>query len=668
MTPPSESVDTVMAPEPEPLSHQERWHKHRSSVNLTDAPTPAPLPDDDPADDQSNSQQPSSASTPRPLTGGGVDADDEDVKIAIMALGSMKNLDGSSSPSSSSKQQQQQQQPLHRQHPHLSLEKSPTRTFSNSSVTSTAMSSPSSTPATDLTQDSGAESPGGSRGSSAARKHATLADLPPDFTFPAILQDEQGNQVTVNSRDDAFLKRVSHLPIVRGTLRAYEIGKQRSRVVKYGADFVESSVKTISRPVVSRLGASLGERGVEQLDDFACRQLDRIYPPTPTKQDKREVEQMEKNEWQNMSAEERERRKRAYLTLKVEEREREMVAAQLRQRKGKARDSSADSHAQSDGYDAEPDADLQDYDNGKNKAAVSVSHHYAPNALVRSGSAPGQSTGSGSGSDAQRPNLPASRSGSLWGSMLVEAGATAGGLSAAMSEESMKSLKYCLQWLQYATAHIEHQITVLRDLIVKLNHGELDVSHTNLAGIKSDVVTTIRGVVDVVGKYAGNALPEPARNSVKAFILSLPARWATANRPNPNLAGSGSPASPSFSAAHALSRPPAPAAAEAANKILTLAVESLDILRSVTIVFGESLDRADLWVERLRILGLQRKRQHAPEREITSRASSPGADSDASMATTASSKRRRVLTHSRLSDDETETEREHRRRTPRAHS
>lgn len=45
---------------------------------------------------------------------------------------------------------------------------------------------------------------------------------------------------------------------------------------QYGADFVESSVKSISRPVVSRLGASLGNRGVEQLDDFACRQLDRV--------------------------------------------------------------------------------------------------------------------------------------------------------------------------------------------------------------------------------------------------------------------------------------------------------------------------------------------------------------------------------------------------------
>lgn len=35
-----------------------------------------------------------------------------------------------------------------------------------------------------------------------------------------------------------------------------------------------------------------------------------------------------------------------------------------------------------------------------------------------------------------------------WQNMLVEAGMTAGGIGAAVSEESMKSLKYCLQWLQ----------------------------------------------------------------------------------------------------------------------------------------------------------------------------------------------------------------------------
>lgn len=156
------------------------------------------------------------------------------------------------------------------------------------STSSTTISSPS-TPATELPHStytstssppqssSTAASTSTSRSSSNAA--ATLADLPPDFQFPAIVHDEYGNEMRVDLEDmadDDFLKRVSHLPIVRGTLKAYELGKQRSRMVRYGGDFVESSVKAISRPVVSRLGARLGERGVEQLDDFACRQLDRV--------------------------------------------------------------------------------------------------------------------------------------------------------------------------------------------------------------------------------------------------------------------------------------------------------------------------------------------------------------------------------------------------------
>ena len=523
---------------------------------------------------------------------------------------------------------------------------------------------------------------------------ARLGDLPPDLKLPAVIQDENGNELEVDPEmmnDADFLKRVSHLPLVRGTLRAYELGKQRSKVVKYGAGLVESSVKTISRPVVSRLGASLGERGVEQLDDFACRQLDRLYPTTvssPSKEEKRgileEVDRKEKEEWQNMSPEEREKRRKAYTALQLEERERTIMANELRQRRGKGTnleiDTGASAASASGSNRANSDSTMDDVDD-PNKARASSS-----GAVVRAN---------------QAQALPFKNS--RWGSMLVEAGATAGGLSAAMSEESMKSLKYCLQWLQYATAHIEHQITILRDLIVKLNHGELDMSGTavqNLANIKGDVVNTIRGVVDVIGKYAGGALPEPARNSVKAFILSLPARWATVNRSSAASSPTGyfgsSPSSPSFSPAHISEGPQSPthltaharfrngagsprdqmqfaATAQAANRILTLAIESLDILRSVTIVFGESLDRADLWVERLRILGLQRKRQHeanaaeqhqiaagassssssssslgAPHWEsargssMRGRANSPGGESDVSMGTSASTKRRRT--------------------------
>jgi hypothetical protein len=531
------------------------------------------------------------------------------------------------------------------------------------------------------------------------------------------VRDENGNEVEVDREmlgDADFLKRVSHMPIIRGTLRAYELGKQKSKIVKYGGDLVESSVKAISRPVVGRLGASLGENRVEQLDDFACRQLDRFYPGGSASISKEErqklmadLDERERTEWAHMGEEERAKRRRAYWALHMEERERETVVNELRQRKGKGKSppqaaatttkvSSAEGGdkqlSQSSGSTASPSSTSTARMRSAGLGSEALSQTQMQNALI-------ESVKAGNGASSSR-----------WGSMLVEAGATAGGLSAAMSEESMKSLKYCLQWLQYATAHIEHQITVLRDLIVKLNHGELELTSPaaqNLTQIKGDVVTTIRSVVDVVGKYAGGALPEPARVSVKAFILSLPARWASVNRaPAVTNASSfgGSPASPSFSPAHFSSsgdasspggrarssstasntslahrhgggaQPMSAAAtAQAANRVLTLAVESLDILRSVTVVVGESLDRAELWMERLRMLGLQRKRQHEQDSigngngngnnaiefsrgslgggaswesargmAARGRADSLGGESDLSMGTSASTKRRRI--------------------------
>lgn len=162
-----------------------------------------------------------------------------------------------------------------------------------------------------------------------------------------------------------------------------------------------------------------------------------------------------------------------------------------------------------------------------------------------------------------------------------------------------------------------------------------------LTSIRRDVVDTIRQVVDVVSKYAGGTLPEPARARVRTFILSLPARWAhaaavtnpaangnatavevkgaresgrgrgrtAASQPysyGPGEAGPRSrPASraPSPSSLRSHGRharqansnapPTAGAAAHAAQKILTLATESLDMLRAVTAVFKESLDKAD---------------------------------------------------------------------------
>lgn len=381
-----------------------------------------------------------------------------------------------------------------------------------------------------------------------------------------------------------FVSRVSNLPLVNTALRAYEQGKASSRVVKYGAEMMESSVKSISRPVFERLP-------VEQLDEFACRQLDRL---------------------------ERYRRP-----------------------------SSVDSERMQ--------VDEQPCSSSNDPLAAS------PNELQSGGSRTPTPR-------SQVPDALPDQNGqavvqrSRWQAVLLEAG----GIGAAVSEESMRRLKYCLQWLQYATSHIDAQIVILRDFIASLQPDGTAVSHSadsfvspthmrTLTDVRRDVVHTIRQVVDVVSKYAGGALPEPARVRVRGFILHLPKRWASASASVPHSQGipDGAPGAKSAAGASTgggvsttrrgrstrhlrersaggpdrslsgtpeSSRPASPITAQrvarsatasavtrAAQQILTLATESLDMVRGVTGVVKESLDRADAWVERLRIVGLQRQ-------------------------------------------------------------
>ncbi|KAH9921739.1 Opi1-domain-containing protein [Epithele typhae] len=421
--------------------------------------------------------------------------------------------------------------------------------------------------------------------------------------------------------------RMTSLPIVTTALRAYEHSKASSRVVKYGAEMMESSVKSISRPVMDRLP-------VAQLDEFASRQLDRLgsYTRRPPSRDARS----------------------------------DSVDAPDPRRPWESREPSMSrtDSSSSDRWSREED-DMRSRPCDFMQSRTPTPH-------------------SSTGSQPERPTLPPASTltqqadahesqqvaqRSRWQAVFLEAG----GISAALSEESMRRLRYCLQWLQYATTQIDAQILVLRNFIVSLQpegtpHGTpISAQHLRtLQTAKRDVVDTIRQVVEVVSRYAGGALPEPARSRVRSFILCLPRRWAVAA--NTGLEGTGPPPAASSGQGHDVrgessatsssssrgrhrgnapysygpgeagpaprsrpaSRATSPArgptrthsrqtstatggapptvdaANQAAQKIMTLATESLDMLRGVTAVFKDSLERADIWVERLRVVGLQR--------------------------------------------------------------
>ncbi|KZT25191.1 Opi1-domain-containing protein, partial [Neolentinus lepideus HHB14362 ss-1] len=396
----------------------------------------------------------------------------------------------------------------------------------------------------------------------------------------------------VNSPD--FVSRVARLPIVNTALSAYEQSKASSRVVKFGAEMMESSVKSISRPVIDRLP-------VNQLDEFACRQLDRLG--------------------------------RYQRRLSSPHPERMQTTSPSRTRSPE-RGVSPPRGRRLDSWSAR-DRDVSMARESRSRQGTPTQSH-SPRREER-----------------ERENETQVAQRSRWHTVLLEAG----GLGAAVSEESMRRLKYVLQWLMYATAHIDAQILVIRDFIASLQPmgsvSSISPHHMKtLNDVKQDVVHTVRQVVDVVSKYAGGALPEPARNRVRGFILTLPQRWANAtNRqrhdyphPHPSSALSSAntspvastsalplplpshsrrgakpysrepsrpsspvgsvPSSPRLSRSSVHSRqgsghsatPTAGSATAAAQRILTLATESLDMMRGVTAVVKESLDRADAYV------------------------------------------------------------------------
>lgn len=113
---------------------------------------------------------------------------------------------------------------------------------------------------------------------------------------------------------------------------------------------------------------------------------------------------------------------------------------------------------------------------------------------------------------------------STWQQWMVDASSAAGSTAAVISEESMKCLKYCIHWLQYAIQHIQQQMNLIRSYLVSL----ATTSNNNTASldtIKKEMVSTIRKVVDVITCYASNALPYQAKTAIRGTILTLPSRW-----------------------------------------------------------------------------------------------------------------------------------------------
>lgn len=206
-----------------------------------------------------------------------------------------------------------------------------------------------------------------------------------------------------------------------------------------------------------------------------------------------------------------------------------------------------------------------------------------------------------------------------WQSRLV---ISTSGLGVAMSEESLRSLQYCLTWLRWANGRLGRAIVALQNAMTEWeNHkarirqeaaadGASSPENTSLLtqriqAVKEDVLSTLKQVVDVVSKYAGGALPENARHLVRRHLTSLPHRFQMASTSQPP---ADSPAASSE-------------ATVGAHRILVLANEGLDILGQVSGVVNDTLVSAEHWCDRL---GRKRpEHKSAPDVENQSQAPTP---------------------------------------------
>lgn len=174
------------------------------------------------------------------------------------------------------------------------------------------------------------------------------------------------------------------------------------------------------------------------------------------------------------------------------------------------------------------------------------------------------------------------------------------GLGVAMSEESLRSLTYCLKWLKWANTRLGNSIIILRRVLEEWeaakqqqltengNSGAMPRSTAALAQqiqqIKQDVLQTLKQVVDVVSKYAGGALPENARNLVRRHLTSLPQRFRIAST-SPRATEVSDPQSDT---------------PNSAQRVLVLAVEGLDMMAQVSGVVNDTLVSAEGWCDKLR--------------------------------------------------------------------
>ena len=219
-------------------------------------------------------------------------------------------------------------------------------------------------------------------------------------------------------------------------------------------------------------------------------------------------------------------------------------------------------------------------------------------------------------------------------------------LGVAMSDESLRSLRFCLSWLRWANAHLGGALGSLQAVLREWEEsqkqqqqpghdgdddGNNDHAMTDggaaparpprdpntiaqhLHALRAECLKTLRNALDVVSTYAGGALPENARGLVRGHLVSLPRRFQIASSMQPAPAAGGAPDAD----ADAERQAPAPEAVTGARRVVVLTREGLDMIAQVGAVVDSVIVEAERWCDRLgrRVHGQEDAGAAGPDRQ-----------------------------------------------------
>ncbi|KAI5799110.1 transcription factor Opi1-domain-containing protein [Peziza echinospora] len=251
-----------------------------------------------------------------------------------------------------------------------------------------------------------------------------------------------------------------------------------------------------------------------------------------------------------------------------------------------------------------------------------------------------------------------------------------------MSEESLKSLKFCLEWLRWANNHLAKCVETLKAVLEEYQRSQKSLTSSEAAStpssgtsqtsnsdspqqqqqqqqqspaspnnakastdrknflmgrieaLKAEVLKTLKRVITIVDNYAGSALVGETRAMVKRQLLLLPERLQialVAHTPESEKAqaqqsvATSKASSPAPSASGITSLDPS----AAAQRVIIVAKEGLAMVASVSKGVEFALTSAEEWCEKLG--GARRESTTAPTTTTT-----PNTSSTANATTTTS--------------------------------